>query len=202
MSIQLAAQYASQILSLECYANGFVKIVQECRGTNSYLKGYFYSKLRNFSKQKPWANTVSTTRTTLLWPLLWNQITSIHQTDFVFVPFLSKQILTKQNIIASTEISFQFLATKVPILRRNKVTNSSTSNHPFFSCNENPCACWFIPGFSTCHHIRTGYLPLGHRDKEKDDNPLILLIIPICKLPVRMVKANAFEKSLNEWINK
>ena len=35
------------ILSLECYANVFVKIVQECRGTISHLKGYFYSKLRN-----------------------------------------------------------------------------------------------------------------------------------------------------------
>ena len=65
MSIQLAAQYAGQILSLECYANGFVKIVQEYRGIISYLKGYFYSKLRNLSKQKPRANTVSTKRTTL-----------------------------------------------------------------------------------------------------------------------------------------
>ena len=35
-------------------------------------------------------------------------------------------------------------------------------------------------------------------EKEKDDNPLLLLITPICKLPLRVVRANAFEKSMNE----
>ena len=32
----------------------------------------------------------------------------------------------------------EFLALQVPVLKRNKATNSSTSNHPFFSCNQNP----------------------------------------------------------------
>ena len=41
-----------------------------------------------------------------------------------------KKILTKQDI-ASTEISYQFLAPKVPLLRRNKATNSSTSTDRF-----------------------------------------------------------------------
>ena len=52
-------------------------------------------------------------------------------------PLFWKQILTKQNI-ASTKNSQEFLASQVPVLKRNKATNSSTSNHPFFSCNENP----------------------------------------------------------------
>ena len=33
--------------------------------------------------------------------------------------------------ISSTEISYQFLALKVPAFRRNKATNSSTSTDPF-----------------------------------------------------------------------
>ena len=43
---------------------------------------------------------------------------------------LRKKISTKQDI-ASTEISYQFLAPKVLVLRRNEATNSSTSTHPF-----------------------------------------------------------------------
>ena len=44
-------------------------------------------------------------------------------------------LLTRQNI-ASTKNSQEFLAWQVSILRRNKATNSSTSNRPFFSCTE------------------------------------------------------------------
>ena len=68
----------------------------------------------------------------------YSQRTSIHQTYLVFVPFFSKQILTNQNI-ASTKNSQLFLAPQVCSLRRNKTNNSSTSNHPFSSCNQNPC---------------------------------------------------------------
>ena len=64
--------------------------------------------------------------------------TSIHQTYFVFVPLFWKPILTRQNI-ASTRNSQEFLASQVSVLRRNKATNSSTSNRPFFSCTESPC---------------------------------------------------------------
>ena len=60
---------------------------------------------------------------------------SIYQTYFVFVPLFSKPILTRQNI-ASTKNSQEFLASQVSVLRRNKATNSSTSNRPFFSCTE------------------------------------------------------------------
>ena len=47
-------------------------------------------------------------------------------------------ILTRQNI-ASTKNSQEFLASQVSVLRRNKATNSSTSNRPYFSCTEIPC---------------------------------------------------------------
>ena len=45
-------------------------------------------------------------------------------------PSLFETLSTKQDI-TSTEISYQFLAPKVPFLRRNKVTRSSTSTDPF-----------------------------------------------------------------------
>ena len=45
-------------------------------------------------------------------------------------PSLFEKLSTKQDI-TSTEISYQFLAPKVPFLRRNKVTRSSTSTDPF-----------------------------------------------------------------------
>ena len=55
-------------LTLKYYANTFEKpnaqLVEECRRTISYLKGYCYPKLygKKLSNQKPTANTVSTTR--------------------------------------------------------------------------------------------------------------------------------------------
>ena len=73
---------------------------------------------------------------------------SIYQTYFVFVPLFSKPILTRQ-IILSTKNSQEFLASQVSVLRRNKATNSSTSNRPFFSCTESPCTWSFIQGFKT-----------------------------------------------------
>ena len=66
------------------------------------------------------------------------RLISIYQTYFVFVPLFSKSILTRQ-IILSTKNSQEFLALPVSVLWRNKVTNSSTINRPFFSCTESPC---------------------------------------------------------------
>ena len=51
---------------------------------------------------------------------------------------VSKPTLTRQNI-ASRENSQEFLASQVSVLRRNKATNSSTSNRPFFGCTESLC---------------------------------------------------------------
>ena len=63
---------------------------------------------------------------------------SIYQTHFVVVPLFSKSIVTRQ-IILSTKNSQEFLASQVFVLRRNKATNSSTSNRLFSSCTESPC---------------------------------------------------------------
>ena len=58
-------------LTLKYYANTFEKantqLVEECRRTISYLKGYCYPKLyrKKLSNQNPTANTVSTTRVLL-----------------------------------------------------------------------------------------------------------------------------------------
>ena len=55
-----------------------------------------------------------------------DEITSIYQRYWVFSLPFSQKISTKHKITA-TEISYQFLALKVTVLRRNKATNSSCS---------------------------------------------------------------------------
>ena len=55
--------------------------------------------------------------------------TSTYQSYCVSALLFSKKISTKQDI-TSTEISYQFLVPKVPVLRRNKATNSSSSTDP------------------------------------------------------------------------
>ena len=53
-----------------------------------------------------------------------------------YLPFsFRKKISTKQDI-TSSEISYQFLSTKVPVLRRNKATNSSTSTDQFLAATK------------------------------------------------------------------
>ena len=59
-----------------------------------------------------------------------DQITSFYQNYFAFSLLFSQKITTKHGI-TSTEISYQFLALKVPVLRRNKATNSRTLTDPF-----------------------------------------------------------------------
>ena len=97
------------------------------------------------SYQKPRANTVSTTRRKTLCRVRSDikELLFIKLTYFVFVPLLLKQILTKQKK-ASTKNSQEFLPSQVPVLKRNKATNSNTSDHPFFSCNEKPFIWLFI----------------------------------------------------------
>ena len=55
-----------------------------------------------------------------------DEITSIYQSYWVFSLLFSQKISTKHKI-TSTQISYQFLALKVTVLRRNKATNSSYS---------------------------------------------------------------------------
>ena len=46
-------------------------------------------------------------------------------------PSLFEKIISTKQDITSTEISYQFLAPKIALLRRNKAPNSSTSTDPF-----------------------------------------------------------------------
>ena len=49
----------------------------------------------------------------------------------VYLPLSFQNIISTKQVIASTESSYQFLAPKVPVLRRNRATSSSTSTDPF-----------------------------------------------------------------------
>ena len=46
-------------------------------------------------------------------------------------PSLFEKLISTKQDITSTEISYQFLAPKIALLRRNKAPNSSTSTDPF-----------------------------------------------------------------------
>ena len=109
--------------------NVYAQIEEECRQNFSCLKGYSYLKLfcKKMSYQKPRANTVSTARRKTLCRVRSDikELLFIKLTYFVFVPLLSKQILTKQKK-ASTKNSQGFLPSQVPVLKRNKATNSNT----------------------------------------------------------------------------
>ena len=111
------------------------QIEEECRRTISYLQGYscpkLYISFKKLTNQKRSANTFrNIRRTTLCWmrgkieELLFIKVT-------VFLPLSFRKKNSAKQDIASTEIAYQFLAPKVPVLRRNKATNPSTSTDPF-----------------------------------------------------------------------
>ena len=107
-------------LTLKWYAYTFVKaqVEEDCQRNIVYLKRYSYPKLfcnKMNNNRKPTANTVSSTkRTTMCWmrgeikKLLFIKVT-------VYLPSIKKQS------IASSEISRQFLAPKVPVFRKIKL---------------------------------------------------------------------------------
>ena len=60
-----------------------------------------------------------------------DKLTSVYQGYRVFSLLFLQKISTKHDI-TSAEISYQSVsALKVPVLRRNKATNSNTSTDPF-----------------------------------------------------------------------
>ena len=61
--------------------------------------------------------------------------TSIYQSYCVFAPLFSKKNSATQDI-ASTEIAYQFLAPRVPVLSRNKAINRGTSTDPFLAATK------------------------------------------------------------------
>ena len=95
-------------IALKCYANTFVKvdaqILDICRRTIPYLKGYSYPKLhcKKLSNQEPMVNTVGTTRRTTLCccGLRLNNFYSSNLLS-INVPFIPRQILTKRNTAAT-----------------------------------------------------------------------------------------------------
>ena len=85
---------------------------------------------KKLSTKKHMANIVhKTRRTTLCWirgkikQLLFIKVTW-------YFPFSFSQKNLNKERYKSTKISYQFLALRVPVLRRNKATNSSTSTDP------------------------------------------------------------------------
>ena len=109
---------------------------------SSFLKGIrtqsfiIYNKMN--TNQKPTANTVSSTKRTTLCRM--RRLKNFCLSKLLCIcPFFSKNISIKKQSIASTEISLQFLAPKVPLFGKNKAAISSTSSYPLFSCNEKPC---------------------------------------------------------------
>ena len=107
-----------------------------CKGI--LAQSFSWKKLGN---QKPTGNTVcNARRTTLCW--MRARWTNIYLSKLLCIcpSLLEKKISTKRDI-ASTEISYQFLALKVPLLRRNKANNSSTSTDPFSAATKTLVLC-------------------------------------------------------------
>ena len=132
-------------LTLKCNANTFAKVDARVEGnclrTISYAQGYFCPKLQ--LQETEWSETYSEyssqcKKNNFMLNAGQDKRIAVYQTYFVFVPLFSKTILTRQ-IILSTKNSQEFLASQDSVLRRNKATNSSTSNRPFFCCTESPC---------------------------------------------------------------
>ena len=120
------------------YVNTFVKvdtqIEEDCRQTISYLKGYSYLRLycKKQSNQKLTANTVSTLRRTILSWVRSDIRELLYSSNLLCIwPSLLDTNLNIEQNIASTKNCQEFLASQVPVLKRNKATNASSSNHPF-----------------------------------------------------------------------
>jgi len=77
----------------------------------------------------------------------------------IFPSLFCKKVSTKHDI-TSTEISYRFLALKVPVLRRNKATNSSASTDPFSTATKT-VALGNLSLKDLPLHSHGGILPLG-----------------------------------------
>ena len=125
------------------------RIEGNCGCTISYLQGYSCPKLQlQETEQSETYSECSSQykKKNFMLNAGQDKRISIYQTYFIFVPLFSKPILTRE-ITLSTKNSQKVLASQVSVLRRNKATNSSTSNCPFFSCTESPCHLVFYSRF-------------------------------------------------------
>ena len=124
--------------------------------------------------------------------------TSIYQNYCVFfLLLLKKKILTKQNI-ASTEIAYLFLAPKVPLLRRNKATISSTSTDPFSATSKNLLFGNLFNLVRFASHLH-GQFAIG--DNEKNMTIVISFVIFIPRWQTSRANVTASLKSLNKLPN-
>ena len=116
------------------------------------------------------------------------ELPSLKVTACVFALLFSKENFNKANI-ASTEITDQFLTpnAKVPVLRRNKATNSSTSTHPFSAATKT-LKLEIYSNFLDLPSHSHGQFTIGDNEKEKDDCHVFLHLnlSPSGKLPLRM----------------
>ena len=113
------------------------QIVEECRRTIFHLQGYSYPNLYC----KVLSNHINLRRIQLV--LCWMR-GEIKEPLFIklrsICAFLFETgVLTKDNNIAYTKNSQEFLSSQVSVLSRNKATNVSSFNHPFSRCNKNLC---------------------------------------------------------------
>ena len=140
------------------------QIEEECRRTICYLQRYscpkLYISFKKLSNQKRSANTFrNIRRTTLCWmrgkieELLFIKVT-------VFLPLSFRKKNSAKQDIASTEIAYQFLAPKVPVLRRNKATNPSTSTDPFSAATKTFVLEWMNGNSLILRRIQHEVVPL------------------------------------------
>ena len=82
--------------------------------------------------------------------------------------------------------SQEFLTSQVSILERNIAKNSSTSNHPFFSCTETPVFGNLLKLFRLDIKFAWEVCHLGIKMKKNMTIILFFSLSPYDKLPVRM----------------
>ena len=119
------------------------------------------------------------------------------QHSVLSLPF-SQKISTKHDI-TSTEISYQFSALKVPVWRRNKATNSSTSTYgSIFSCNKNLVLgnLFKFERFSMHSHE---HFAIGDNEKNKAIAIFSLIFIP--KWQTSSANVMSSLKTLNELLS-
>ena len=111
--------------------------------------------------------------------------TSTYQSYCVSALLFSKKISTKQDI-TSTEISYQFLARRFPLLRRNKATNSSTLTDPFSAATKTLVLGIIYSSLKDLPSHSHGPFAIGDNEKNKTIVIFSSSLSPSGKLPVRM----------------
>ena len=118
-----------------------------------------------------------------------DEITSIYQSYWVFSLLFSQKISTKHKI-TSTEISYQFLALKVTVLRRNKATNSSCS----FQLQRKPLYQVIYSSLKDLPSHSQGHFAIGDNEKNKTIVIFSSSLSPSGKLPVRRSSLKTLNK--------